>query len=67
MAAVSDSPHPINSAESRTEPWRQSHRNAAGHAGVWSMSSLLGPDTTVLVFEVYWCQFRLFRSAFHGY
>ena len=34
---------------------------------MWSMSSLPGSDTTVLVFEVYWCQFRLFRSAFHGY
>ena len=34
---------------------------------MWSMSSLLGSDTTVLVFEVYWCQFRLFRSAFLGY
>ena len=34
---------------------------------MWSMSSLPGSDTTVLVFEVYWCPFRLFRSAFHGY
>ena len=34
---------------------------------MWSMSSLPGSDTTVLVFEVYWCQFRLFRSAFLGY
>ena len=31
------------------------------------MSSLPGSDTTVLVFGVYWCQFRLFRSAFLGY
>ena len=42
-------------------------RRALPKGTMWSMSSLLGSDTTVLVFEVYWCQFRLFRSAFLGY
>ena len=42
-------------------------RRALPKGTMWSMSRLPGSDTTVLVFEVYWCQFRLFRSAFLGY
>ena len=39
---------------------------AARHAGESPASSLPGPYTTVSC-EVFWCQFRLFRSAFLGY